>query len=392
MKVYLIAGEPSGDLLGARLMAELKRQNPDLQFCGIGGPRMTAEGLQSIFPMSDLTLFGLAELLPKIPLILRRMRETVESIRQVKPDIVVTIDAPDFCFRIARRMVGSGIPFVHYVAPTVWAWRAGRAKKIQPLFKHLLTLFPFEPPYFERVGLPATFIGHPLVEAGIEKASAERLRSKYGIPAEEKILVLLPGSRRSEIGPLLGDFGKVLNLVTARGAKFRVVLPAVPHLCETIKSGSQNWCCEPLIVTSDEDKYDAFKAGTAALAASGTVALELGLAGLPAIIAYRIHPVTAALYRRFIKARYANIVNIMANQMVVPEYLQENCVPEKIAPALYEIMENERARAKQLETLNQVRGWLSPEGGVTPSSKAAGVIIGLLQRDQRQQAVPQLQV
>ncbi len=386
MKIFLIAGEPSGDLLGARLMAELKRKDSSLEFCGIGGPRMIEQGLISQFPMSDLTLFGLAELLPKIPLILRRMRETVEAIKRIKPDIVVTIDAPDFCFRIAKRMVRSDIPFVHYVAPTVWAWRAGRAKKIQPLFRHLLTLFPFEPPYFEKVGLPATFIGHPLVEAGIDKASADRLRSKYGLPANQPVLVLLPGSRRSEIGTLLGDFGKVLALLKPRHPDLKVVLPTMPHLFESIKAGTQSWPYEPLIVTTDEDKYDAFKAGTAALAASGTVALELGLAGIPAIIAYRIHAVTAALYRRLIKAKFANIVNMMVDRMVVPEFLQENCTPEKIAPALDKLLSDPAVRAQQAETLGKVHDWLSPEGHATPSAKAADVIMALL--EQRRQPVP----
>lgn len=380
MKIFVIAGEPSGDLLGARLMAALKAKDSTIEFCGVGGTRMTEQGLASLFPMSDLTLFGLAELLPKIPLILRRMRETVDAIRQCKPDIVITVDAPDFCFRIAKRMTGSGIPFVHYVAPTVWAWRAGRAKKIQPLFKHLLTLFPFEPPYFEKVGLPASFVGHPLVEAGIERASGERLRRKYDIPDDASVLVVLPGSRRSELKPLLEDFGNVIRLIGPQHPGLRVVVPAVPHLAETIRTATASWTCPPLIVTSDEDKYDAFKAATAALAASGTVALELGLAATPAVIAYRIHPLTAALYRRFIKVKFANLVNIMADRMVVPEFLQEDCTPEKIAPAISQLLANEAARKAQLETLNRVRAWLSPEGDLTPSQKAAQVITELAAR------------
>jgi len=386
MKVFLIAGEPSGDLLGARLMSAIRRADSTIEFCGIGGPRMAQEGLNSIFPMSDLTLFGLAELLPKIPLILRRIKETVAAIKAAQPDIVVTIDAPDFCFRVARRMMGSNIPFVHYVAPTVWAWRAGRAKKIQPLFKHLLTLFPFEPPYFERVGLPASFVGHPLLEAGIERASAERLRSKYNIPADQDILVVLPGSRRSEIGALLNEFGEVLKRIKPAHQNLKVVLPAVPHLFESIKAGTANWPYEPLLLTADEDKYDAFKAARAALAASGTVALELGLAGTPTVIAYRIHPLTAALYRRLIKVKYANLVNIMADRMAVPEFIQENCTADRIAPALAELLDNNAARAAQIEVLDKVRPWLSPEGSLTPSDKAAAVVLGLIARSGLQEA------
>lgn len=380
MKIFMIAGEPSGDLLGARLMAALKRRSADVQFCGVGGTRMVGEGLNSLFPMSDLTLFGLAELLPKIPLILRRMRETAAAITAEKPDLVVTVDAPDFSFRIAKRLAGSGIPFVHYVAPTVWAWREGRAKKIQPLYKHLLTLFPFEPPYFEKVGLPATFVGHPLIEAGIERASAERLRSRYAISADQPVLVVLPGSRRSELKSLLDDFGRVLELLKAKHKDLKVILPTLPHLFDTIRNSTSGWPFKPLITTSDEDKYDAFKAATAALAASGTVALELGLAETPAVIAYRIHPLTAALYRRLIKVKFANLVNIMAGEMAVPEFIQENCTPDNIATALDSLLGSEELRSKQLCTLEKVRAWLSPEGEQSPSEKAAEVIAKLVQK------------
>lgn len=377
MKIFVIAGEPSGDLLGARLMAAIRQKAPEIQFCGVGGPRMVGEGLSSLFPMSDLTLFGLAELLPKIPLILRRLSETAAAIRTEKPDLVITIDAPDFSFRIAKRLVGSGIPFVHYVAPTVWAWREGRAKKIQPLYRHLLTLFPFEPPYFEKVGLPASFVGHPLVEAGIDRANAERFRNKYGIGADQPILVVLPGSRRSELKALLADFGSVLGRLQPQHKNLKVVLPTLPHLFDTIRSATDGWAFRPLITTSDEDKYDAFKAATAALAASGTVALELGLAETPAVIAYKIHPLTAMLYRRLIKIKFANLVNIMADRMVVPEFIQENCTPDRIAPALDKLLLSDSARNEQLLTLAKMREWLSPEGHLSPSEKAAAVILNL---------------
>ncbi len=379
MRIFLIAGEPSGDLLGARLMQALKQADGTLVLAGVGGPRMVAEGLSSLFPMSDLTLFGVAELIPKIPLVLKRIRQTARAIAREKPDVVVTIDAPDFSFRVAKKLAGSGIPFVHYVAPTVWAWRAGRAKKIQPWFRHLLTLFPFEPPYFERVGLPATCVGHPLVEAGIERASGERFRQAYGIEPDRPVLVVLPGSRRSELRFLLADFEATLQRLMGTHPDLKVVIPTVPHLFEAVKTATARWPGAPLLVSGDADKYDAFAAATAALAASGTVALELALAGTPAVIAYRIHSVTAALYRRFIRTPYANLVNIMAGRLVVPEFIQENCTPDHLATALQQLLTSPEARAAQRATLAQVRGWLSPPADIatTPSRKAAQVVLAV---------------
>ena len=382
MKVFLIAGEPSGDLLGARLMNGIRHcvaaPDEELSFIGVGGERMEKAGLQSLFPMSDLTLFGVAELLPKIPLVLRRIKETARAIRREKPDVVVTIDAPDFCFRVAKRLVGSGIPFVHYVAPTVWAWRPGRAKKIQAFYQHLLTLFPFEPPYFERVGLDSSFVGHPLIEAGIHQASAERFRAKYHLESDRPILVVLPGSRRSEHKYLIDIFGKTIDRLLEAHPEFKIVVPTVPHLYDLVRKEMEKakWKGDPLVFTDDADKYDAFKAAHVALAASGTVALELGLAGTPSVIAYKIHPVTAALYRRFIHTKFANLVNIMHDKMLVPEFIQENCTPEHILSGLMPLIDDPATRGKQKAGLDAVWEWLSPEGGC-PAQKAAQVVLAV---------------
>ncbi len=376
MNIFLVAGEPSGDLLGARLMQALKTRRSDIVFSGVGGSRMEAEGLVSLFPMSDLTLFGVAELLPKIPNLLRRIAQTAEAIRQQNPDVVVTIDAPDFCFRVAKHLQGSGIRFVHYVAPTVWAWRPGRAKKIQPLFKHLLALFPFEPPYFERAGLPCTFVGHPLLEAGIERSSAERFRAKYDIAADHPILVILPGSRRSELKQLLPEFSGVVRELATKHPALKIIVPTLPHYVERMAQEVKNWGgADVLVITGDEDKYDAFTAARCALAASGTVALELGLAATPAVIAYKIHPLTAALYRRFIKTPLANLVNIMAGRMVVPEYLQENCTRKNLQSAVETLLTSDQACAKQISVLNEVRSWLAVGNGNAPSQEAAQMVL-----------------
>lgn len=383
VKIFVIAGEPSGDLLGARLMHSLKtiseNQNIGLEWYGVGGQRMVEEGLSSLFPMSDLTLFGLAELLPKIPLILKRIQQTAHAIQHTKPDVVITIDAPDFCFRVAKKLQGCNIPFIHYVAPTVWAWRPNRAKKIQPLFKHLLTLFPFEPPYFERVGLSASFVGHPLVEADIDRASGERFRAKFNLSPDQPILVVLPGSRRSELNYLLNDFEKAVALLIKEHPTLKVVIPTIFHHYDRLVKATKSWKTPPLVITGDEDKYDAFKAASAALAASGTVALELALAHTPTVVAYKVHPITAALYRRLIKTKYVNLVNIMVDDCVIPELLQENCTPECLAHEVNTLLCDPIAREKQVKVLQSVRGWLSPQGSaLKPSEEAAHVVLKTL--------------
>jgi len=371
LRIFFIVGETSGDLLGGRLMAAIEKISGQggVVFSGIGGPKMVAAGLQSQFPMSDLSVFGLAELLPKVPLILRRMKETVAAILAAKPDLVVTIDAPDFNFRVAKRLKESGIPIVHYVAPTVWAWRPGRAAKISPLFKHLLALFPFEPPYFEKAGLPCTFVGHPLVEAGIEQYPA------LDIPGQS--LLILPGSRSSELHRLLPIFKLALERIKEKYPYLTLLLPTVPHLHDQVIAAVKDWPYPVHFITSEAEKYGAMRGATLALAASGTVALELALANCPAIIAYRIHGLTAALYRHFIKIKYASLVNIMADKMLVPEFIQDNCTVENIAAELDRQLSSPQLRAEQKEGLQAVGARLTPADGHSPSAKAAEIVLAV---------------
>ena len=377
--VFLIAGEPSGDLLGARLMAAMKRKaDGPIRFAGIGGDRMIAEGLETLFPLHELSLMGIAELLPRLPNLIRRLKQTAVEIRNRRPDVVVTIDAPDFCFRIAKRLKGSGIPFVHYVAPTVWAWRPKRARKIAAFLDHLLALLPFEPPYFEREGLPCTFVGHSIVEGGAASGDAGRFRTKHGIPPGARLLTVLPGSRRSEISRLLPDFKATLERLAPSHRGLVAVVPTVPHVRDTVAAEVAGWPVPVILVEGDQDKYDAFAASEVALAASGTVALELALARLPAVIAYRMHPVTVGLYRRFIHVKYANLVNIMLDRMLVPEFLQENCTPENLADAVGRLLDDPAARAEQRDGVAEVARWLG-QGGPPPSERAADVVFGILE-------------
>jgi lipid-A-disaccharide synthase len=372
---FLIAGEASGDLLGARLMQALKEcLHGQVRFAGIGGPRMQAEGIELFFPQAELAHFGLFELLRHVPHLLKRMQETVAEIRRVRPAALITIDAPDFCFRVARKLKGENIPLIHYVAPTVWAWRARRAKKIAQFLDHLLALLPFEPPYFMREGLGCTFVGHPIVESGADKGDAQRFRKSYNLAHDAELLAVLPGSRMSEAQRLMPIFRSAVEKLRAQHSALCVAIPATPNLAATIKRQTRDWPVPVIIIEKDEDKYDMFAAAHAAMACSGTVAIELAMARLPAVIAYKISPLTAFLYRRFIKFTYANLVNIMHEKLVVPEYLQENCTPEKLADGVHILLSDEQARQKQIAGLSDVAGWLG-QGQFIPSQRAAETIL-----------------
>ncbi len=379
--IFLIAGEPSGDVLGARLMAALKQATGgQVRFAGVGGERMIAEGLDSLFPMEELTLFGLAELLPKLPNLIRRINQTAGAILAARPDAVVTIDAPDFCFRVLKkvRRADPSIKLIHYVAPTVWAWRPGRAAKIAKFLDHLLVLLPFEPPYFEAVGLPATFVGHSIVEAGVEKGDGPSFRARHGIPDDVPLLCVLPGSRRSEIKVLLPDFAATLALLKQHFPTLCAVVPTLGKVAAPVRAAASGWPVPTIVVEGDGEKYDAMAAADAGLAASGTVALELALARLPSVIAYRIHPLTYRLYRRLIRVKYANLVNIMLDRMLVPERLQGDCTPPKLADAVIQLLEEPAARRDQVDGVGQVARWLGQGGDKTPSQRAADAVLNVV--------------
>jgi lipid-A-disaccharide synthase len=379
LRLFLIAGEPSGDLLGARLMAALKRgADRPVQFLGIGGERMVAEGLEPLFPMAELSLFGVFELLPRLPRLIRRLNQTVAAIRDGMPDAVITIDAPGFTFRVGRRLRQSrhpvrAVPLIHYVAPTVWAWRPERARKIAAFLDHLLVLLPFEPPWFEREGLATTFVGHPIVEAGADCGDGAGFRRRHGIAADAPVIAVLPGSRTTELRRLLPDFGGALQHLAPRYPGLVAVVPTLSHLAATVRAVAAEWAVPMVVTEGDAEKYDAFAAATVALAASGTVALELALARLPAVIAYRMNPLTVALYRRLIHTKYANLVNIMLDRPLVPELIQEECRPERLAAAVAGLLDDPQARQAQVDGLAAVGGWLGA-GGTPPSERAAGTV------------------
>jgi lipid-A-disaccharide synthase len=371
MRIVIIAGEASGDQLGARLLVDLLALQPDAEFMGIGGEAMATLGLKSLFPMSDLSLMGLAEVLPKIPLILRRLKQTARAIIEFKPDIVVTIDAPDFSKRLARRLQPlrrRGTKLVHYVAPTVWVWRAGRAKVMAKLFDHLLCLFPFEPPYFEKFGLPTSFVGHPLAMRAVVKGDAERLRQKLGINADQPVLCLLPGSRVGEVRPLLPVFLATFQKLKQQNSEWIAILPTLENLKPLIQTMVPDGVH---ILTGPQNKLDAF-ALTAeqggALAASGTISVELAVSSVPHLIAYTVHPLTYWIARRVVQTPFVNLINILAGAPIIPEILQDEVTSEKL---LSEFEKCYIGRMQQVQAFNaQIQKLLPP----SPDAAARAVL------------------
>lgn len=381
-KIYLIAGEPSGDLLGARLMRGLQEQtNHEIEFFGIGGPNMEAEGLTSLFPMRELSIMGLAEIIPHIPKILKRIKQTITHVETVKPDCLVTIDAPGFTFRVAKKLKGKGIPLCHYVAPSVWAWKPKRAKKVAQFLDHLMTLLPFEPPYFEKEGLATTFVGHSVIESDVDEADGDAFRVRHGIPKDVPVLCLLPGSRQGETSQLLPVFKEALVLIRAQVPNLRIVLPTVSTVSQMVRENTADWRIPILIVEGDAEKFATFKAANVALAASGTVSLELALAKTPTVITYRMKKMTHWLAKRLIKVKYASIVNLLHDREVMPELIQDDCTPENIAAEVLKLLQKDRLNSTQHDDLESAMVMLGKGQPDLPSHRAAKCVLSLITKE-----------
>jgi len=376
--IYLIAGEESGDRLGGPLMRELQDMlDGQATFAGIGGPMMTDAGLESLFPMQELSVMGLTEVLPRLPGLIRRINQVTADIRARRPDLLLTIDAPDFCFRVAKRLKGEGIPLVHYVAPTVWAWRPGRAKKVAGFLDHLLALLPFEPPYFEAHGLACTYVGHPVLESGADKGDGAAFRQARGIGADAPLMVLLPGSRRGEVRRLLPVFTETLQRLRSSVPGLQLAIPTVPATRELVAAAAADLGVPIHLIDNDADKFDAFAAADAALAASGTVALELAMAGTPTVIGYRMAPITAYLARRLVKSPYANLVNVILGREAVPERVLEDCQPDILATEIERLFSSADARHAQIQTYQEALSALG-HGTVRPNRRAAETVFSIL--------------
>jgi lipid-A-disaccharide synthase len=371
--IYLVAGEASGDTLGARLMTALRTRRPDLGFAGIGGEQMARHGLASLFPMRDLALMGLLEVLPRLYHLRRRLHQTVADIAERKPDAVVTIDSPGFTLRLLKAIQPLGVKRVHYVAPQVWAWRERRVRHYHGLWHQLLCLLPFEPSFFARYGLPATFVGHPVLESGADHGDAVRFRAIHGIDPSTRVLTLMPGSRRTEVARLLPILGATLQ-------RLQDVMPVVPlagPVAETVRAGTRDWQRQPVLVTELQDKHDAFAASAAALTKSGTSTMELAMAGVPMVVTYRVNPLTAAIARRLLTVRYGALVNLLAGREVIPELIQQACTPDRLAAALRTLLDDPAAATAQRTACHDVLTTLHPPAG-TPSAAAAAVVLDLL--------------
>lgn len=378
--IYIIAGEPSGDLLAARLMAALKELTQgNVRFAGIGGEAMREEGLPSLFPQADLAVMGLAEVLPRIPKILRRQRETLADIAAKQPDVILTVDSWGFTGRIAKSLkkAGSTIPRIHYVAPMVWAWKEKRVHQLAERVDRLMCLLPNEPELFQKAGLNAVHVGHSVLESGAEQGDGPGFRQLYGIPNQAPLLCVLPGSRRSETSRLLPVFRDTVSLLVEGRPELRVVVPTVETVAAEVEAEVAQWPVPVTVVKGRQARYDAFAASQAALAASGTVALELALAKLPMVIAYRLSPLTAMIARRLIKLKFVCLINILLDRAVVPELLLEDCRPDKLAPALIPLLDNEKARAEQLSGAADALYRLGL-GGDSPSLKAAREVLSMI--------------
>ncbi len=380
--MFLVAGEPSGDNLAARLMAALKRRTGgEVRFAGVGGEAMAGEGLESLFPMGELSVMGFAEILPRIPRLLSRLREAAAAIRARRPDAVVTVDSPGFSLRLARRVRGEGIPLLHYVAPQLWAWRPGRAKELARLVDHLLVLFPFETGFFEKTGLACTFVGHPVIESGAGRGDGPGFRVRHGIAPEAPLVCLMPGSRHTEIRAHLAIFGRALEILSKRHPGLRAIVPTVHTVADAVGEATARWRAPamPIVLGADE-KYDGFAASDAALTKSVTGSTELALANVPMVVAYKVNPVTGVLARRLIRVPHVALVNLLLERELVPEFLQDACTPERLAAALSRLLEDEGLCAAQAEGFAEVRRLLG--GGGSPSDRAAEVVLSVIAQRQ----------
>jgi lipid-A-disaccharide synthase len=380
-KIFLVATEESGDRLGAALMKVLRQRLGDaVRFEGVGGRAMASQGLVSRFPIEDLSIVGLSAVIRRLPTILRHIKETAEAVLETSPDILVIIDSPDFTHRVAKRVRAKDatIPIIDYVSPSVWAWRPGRARAMRRYIDHVLALLPFEPEAHARLGgPPCSYVGHPLIE------QIDTLRPK---PDEQgrrnqqpPLLLVLPGSRRGEIRHHMAIFGETLGLLQAQGTAFELVLPTMPHLREAIATALGDWPVQPRIVLGEADKRAAFRLAHAAFAKSGTVTLELAIAGIPMVAAYKAGSLEAAIVRSRITSSSVILANLVVGENGVPEFIQEDCTPAKLVPALRDVLGDTPLRRRQVDAFARIDAIMAT-GHRSPSVRAAEIVLATLRK------------
>lgn len=379
-RIFIVAGEASGDFLAANLMAALKQATQDgVVFGGVGGENMEAQGLSSLFPIADLSVMGLVEVLPRLPLILRRLDQTLDAIGAFKPDAVVTVDSWGFTGRVARAMMKRypKIPRIHYVAPMVWAWKEGRAKGVAQRVNRLLTLFPHELSYFQRHGLDTVCVGHPVVESGADKGDAIAFRRRHGLADGVPLLAVLPGSRPGEVKRLLPVFEQAVQRIALSKPGLIVLLPTVDTVADGVAKAVAGWSVPVRLLRGAREKYDAFAAADAAMAASGTVALELAMAGLAHVVAYKLNALTVMAARRLFKIPYINLTNILLDRKAVPELIQEDCTPERLTQEVLRLMDDAEVRRRQKSDMKEAMAKLG-HGGESPGHRAAKAVLEII--------------
>ncbi len=378
--VMVIAAEPSGDRLGARLIAALNEsEGGDIRISGVGGPQMQKQGVQSLVPIDDLAVMGLAQVAPVVFKALSKVDKIIRAAMETRPDAVVLVDSSGFTDRIGAGLRKRNFPgkIIKYVAPQVWASRPYRVQKIAKFLDHVLTLYPFEPAYFERENLSATFVGHPLTEEGTDKADPQEFLQRYGIEDDALRLCVLPGSRSNEISFLLPVFRDTVARLAKSFPALHLILPITSNVAERVKTEVSSWPAPATFVENEEDKYAAFRASRAALAASGTVTLELAMNGVPLVVAYKVGWLTSTIFRPFILSKHICILNILAEKRIVPEFIQEECHPHLLANALSVLLQNDMAHSNQVasitEAFNQLR-----DNRERPSARAAKAVLAVI--------------
>ncbi len=371
-RIFIIAGEPSGDVIGGKLIKALSQMNPNLEFRGVGGDNMINEGLNNIFPMHDLSIMGFLEVIPAIPRIINRLKQTIRSIIEFKPQIIITIDSPGFNFRIVnkvRLLFGNKIKIIHYVAPSVWAYKPERVFKVAKLFDHLLMILPIEKQYFEN-HVPCTYVGHPIIEQDLKSSlPISAIRKKYGIKDTEKLITIMPGSRKGEIEKHLECFIKAVDLVK-QDVNAKVFIPTHRNFEKLI-----SYKAKGVIISSNPDaKKELITASDVALVKSGTSSVEMISYNIPTVVGYRMNALTYLYLKNKIKVKYASLINIILNREVIPEFIQKNCTPQNLADAILKLLKDNSARAKQLDAFQEVSSKFKGEADKLPSQLAAEVV------------------
>lgn len=401
LRVFIVAGEHSGDQLAGKLIPEIRRlAQTEVMFSGVGAEMMEEQGCKSLFPLSDIAVMGPLAILARLPQLVRRVYQTVNACVAFRPDVLVIVDSPEFTHPVAKRVKRRipDLPVIDYVSPTVWAWRPGRARKMRAYVDHVLALLPFEPLVHKNLGGPScTYVGHPLVERQEWATSLDsrELASRLGLSGEKPVLLMLPGSRSNEVQKLLDVFGRSLPPLVAKTGPVDVIIPTVSSVRETITKGTGAWSISPHLVEGEEDKYRAFQLADAALAASGTVTLELALAGVPMVVAYRTEWVATHL-RHFISAPFIALPNLILDDNLwnqdqqigaldsnrhlslenstFPELIQQNCTPEKVADAVAALINGGELKQRQIAAIQKVGKRMRIKSG-TPSGGAAKIVL-----------------